>query len=270
MKQKMVFLGGGNMAEALLQGILRSKIVAPADVVVTDIRHERLDDLEQRFGVQGTTDNAAALVGATEVWLCVKPQQMTELLRPLAGIAPSALYISIAAGVPTAKIEAALGGVARVVRVMPNTPALVGEGAAGVAAGAHATSVDCERVCALMRCVGQASMVAEDGLHAVTALSGSGPAYVFYLVEAMLRAASGLDTDAAQAREWVVQTIIGAGKLLQASPDDTPETLRLRVTSKGGTTAAAIAAFDAQGVSEGLVNGVLAAAARSRELAAGA
>ena len=248
MNRKMVFLGGGNMAEALLQGILAAGQVRPSEVTVTDVRPERLRELEQRFGVTGTTDNAAALVGAHEVWLCVKPQQMTELLTPLAGIAPKALYISIAAGVTTRRIENALGGELRVVRVMPNTPALVGEGAAGIAAGSFAAADDVARVGELMRCVGNAVVVEEDGLHAVTALSGSGPAYVFYLVEAMLRAAIELGADPLQARDLVVQTVIGAGKLMQASPGDSAETLRLRVTSKGGTTAAAIAAFEADGV----------------------
>lgn len=270
MKHKMVFLGGGNMAEALVQGILAAGELAPADVVVTDVRPERLAELEGRFGVHTSLDNAQALQGAEEVWLCVKPQQMTELLTPLAGIAPEALYISIAAGVPTARIETALGGVARVVRVMPNTPALVGAGAAGVAGGSFATGKDVERVCALMRCVGTADVVSEDGLHAVTALSGSGPAYVFYLVEAMLRAGATLGVEPRQARDLVVQTLLGAGKLLQASPDASPETLRLRVTSKGGTTAAAIAAFEDAGVGAGIETGVHAAANRSRELAAGA
>ncbi len=268
MNASMVFLGGGNMAEALLHGILRAGDRRPSEIVVTDVRPERLQELAARFGVGVTTDNAAAVEGASEVWLCVKPQQMEELLAPLAGRLGGALVISIAAGIPTGRIEAALGPGPRVVRVMPNTPALVGEGAAGIAGGATATPADLGRVSTLLGCVGGGVVVAEDDLHAVTALSGSGPAYVFYLVEAMLAAAAELGFDAAAARSLVLRTVTGAGKLLEVS-GETPETLRARVTSKGGTTAAAIAAFDAAGVAEGLREGVRAAAARSRELAEG-
>jgi len=266
MADKMVFIGGGNMAEALLHGILESGQAAPDQTVVTDVRPERLRELKDRFGVSTEEDNRRAVQGATVIWLCVKPQQMDDVLAHLKGAAPEALYISIAAGVPTARMETSLGDGPRVVRVMPNTPALVQAGAAGISPGRRATDEDVARVDALMKCVGKTVVVPENDLHAVTALSGSGPAYVFYLVEALLAAAEELGLEAEQARTLVVQTVNGAGRLLEESGQPASE-LRRRVTSKGGTTAAALAAFEAAGVGRGLTRGALAAAQRSRELA---
>lgn len=263
---KMTFVGGGNMAEALLSGMLEAGEVTADGVTVTDIREERLAELRERFGVHTSADNATAVADANMVWLCVKPQQMEAVVGPLAGQAPGALFVSIAAGVATGTIEQLLGEGTRVARVMPNTPALVGEGAAGIAGGRLATREDVERVRTLMSCVGKAVVGAEVDLHAVTALSGSGPAYVFYLVEAMLRGAVAEGLDGDQARDLAVQTVIGAGRLLEETGLSASE-LRRRVTSKGGTTAAALAVFETEGVGEGLTQGVRAAAARSRELA---
>lgn len=266
---KITFIGGGNMAEALLKGILDGGDVEASSVTVTDIRGDRLSELARTYGVNTSTDNGEAVRNAREVWLCVKPQLMKEVLEPIRGMAsPEAVYVSIAAGVSIATIEAVTDMNARVVRVMPNTPALVREGAAGLAAGSMATEEDLELVKSRMTRVGKAVVVSERDLHAVTALSGSGPAYVFYLVEAMLAGAAELGLDPAQARELAVQTVIGAGKLLEASADS-PSELRERVTSKGGTTAAALAAFEEAGVGRGVTAGVLAAAARSNELADG-
>jgi pyrroline-5-carboxylate reductase len=266
MNEKMTFIGGGNMAEALIQGILASGLAAAESVWVTDIREERLTGLQEKLGVCTTTDNAEAVRGAETVWLCVKPQQMVEVLQSLQGAAPNALYVSIAAGVTTSTLEKALGGGVRVVRVMPNTPALVQAGAAGISAGSLATDEDVQQVETLMGSVGKTVVVPESDLHAVTALSGSGPAYVFYLVESMLKAAESFELDPEKARELVVQTIIGSGKLLQESGLPAAE-LRARVTSKGGTTFAATETFTAHGVDQGVIAGVFAAAERSRELA---
>ncbi len=263
----LTFVGGGNMAEALIKGVL-SAGTDPASVTVTDVREERLQELADQYGVQTSTDNTAAVQGAEEVWLCVKPQQMAEVLKPLAGMAPEALFVSIAAGVTTTQLEQWLGEQTRTIRVMPNTPALVCEGAAGIAAGLHATSGDVERVHARMSAVGMAVVVKEEDLHALTALSGSGPAYIFYVVEALLQGATDLGLEAEQARSLAIQTVIGAGRLMEETGLP-PAELRARVTSNGGTTAAALAAFEAAGVGEGITAGVRAAAGRSRELAEG-
>ena len=255
------------MAEALLKGILETGDVAASSITVTDLREDRLRELKDAYGVQTSTDNGEAVKEADEVWLCVKPQGLLEVAADVYPAAPpEALFVSIAAGVSTPSLEKVMGVNARVVRVMPNTPALVCEGAAGIAGGSLATEVDVEQVKARMACVGKAVVVTEEDLHAVTALSGSGPAYVFYLVEAMLRGALELNLDPDQARELAVQTVIGAGKLLEETGLP-PSELRERVTSKGGTTAAALAAFEEAGVGKGLTSGVLAAAKRSQELA---
>ena len=266
---KIVFLGAGNMAEALCKGILAAGIRAPDEVMLTDIRAERLAELSARYGVRTTKDNAAAVAGAGMVFLCVKPQQMSDVLGALsaAGVeVAEPLWVSIAAGVATELIEARLGGGVRVVRVMPNTPALVTQGAAGIAAGSLARGDDLAAVQEIMESVGTCVTVTEADLHAVTAISGSGPAYVFYLVEAMLRGAASMGFDAEMARDLAIQTVTGAAALLLES-GEAPEALRAKVTSKGGTTAAAVAAFDAAGVGAGLTAGVQAAAYRSRELA---
>jgi pyrroline-5-carboxylate reductase len=266
MSGKTVFIGGGNMAEALFSGMLSAGKLKSADVVVTDIREERLQELMNTYGVQTTRQNTEAVEDAAVIWLCVKPQQMAEVLLPLKGMIGGALVVSIAAGVTIGKIEALLGGNVRVVRVMPNTPALVKSGMAGFAAGSLAGEQDLQTVKSALECVGKAILVPESDLHAVTALSGSGPAYVFYLIEAMLNAAEDLGVDPVKSRELVLQTVVGAGKLMEETGLDADE-LRKRVTSKGGTTAAALSCFDEKGVGDGIIAGTLAAAARSRELA---
>lgn len=266
MSHKTVFIGGGNMAEALLSGMLSAGVVRPESVVVTDIRTERLSELEAAYGVKTTMDNRQAVSGAGEIWLCVKPQQMAEVLTGLQGLAPEARWVSIAAGLTTPQLEGWLGGGVRMVRVMPNTPALVKCGIAGVAPGSLAVEADVQAVKAALECVGKAVVLAEADLHAVTALSGSGPAYIFYLIEALLAAGEELGLRPEVARELVLQTVMGAGRLMEETGLDAAE-LRQRVTSKGGTTFAAIESFEAAGVGAGITLGALAAAKRSRELA---
>jgi len=267
MNGTLVFIGAGNMAEALLQGILSAGLWRPEDICLTDVRPERLAELRARFGVKTSTDNIRAVRSAAVIFLCVKPQQIQDILASLKGEGGGALWVSIAAGVTLGTLEHLLGEGGRVVRVMPNTPALVQCGAAGYCGGTFATEPDLLVVQRCLESVGTAVRVSEPDLHAVTALSGSGPAYVFYLVEAMLRAGASLGMAPETARDLVIQTVKGAAELMSAQPEVSPGELRERVTSKGGTTAAALAAFEALGVGEGLTRGVLAAAARSVELA---
>lgn len=265
---KLVFLGAGNMAEALIKGLIAQGVVSADRIVATDVRPERLDELRARYGIGTSTDNAAAVAGADAVVLAVKPQQMAEVLAGIRAALPAAaLVISIAAGKKAAMIETALGGTARVVRVMPNTPALVGAGASAVAAGRHATDADLTLSERLLGAVGLVVRVAEDRMDAVTALSGSGPAYVFHLAESMLEAAARMGLDPAVAKQLTVQTIAGAAKLMAESAEP-PSVLRERVTSKGGTTAAALAVLGERGVHPAVVDALQAACARSRELSA--
>jgi pyrroline-5-carboxylate reductase len=265
--KKLAFIGGGNMAEALIKGLLAAGRVPPGHVVVSDVRGDRLKELERLYGVRTEQDNARAVEGCDAVVLAVKPQQFDEVLSGLKAVANrfNPLMISIAAGVPTVRIEQVLGAATRVVRVMPNTPALVGRGAAALCAGSRAGAADMDLAEEILSAVGIAVRVDEKDMDAVTAVSGSGPAYVFVLMEAMEQVAREHDMDAQQARALVIQTVEGAAALYRAS-DVGPAELRQRVTSPGGTTAATLESFQQQGVYEALVYGIHKAAERSREL----
>jgi pyrroline-5-carboxylate reductase len=264
----LAFIGAGNMAEALVKGIAGSGFCPPSAITVTDTRAERLDYFRSAFAVNATHDNLAAAKAADVIVLSVKPQVMSAVLAELKDANHKALYVSIAAGTTAATIERGLGGQSRVVRVMPNTPALVGAGASAVCAGSHATDDDVEVTCTLMSSVGLVVRVKEAEMDAVTALSGSGPAYVFHLMEAMLEAAKRMGLEAEAARTLAYATVAGAAKLAQESPDS-PGTLRERVTSKGGTTAAALGVMGERGVFDATVDAILAACRRSQELSRG-
>ncbi len=267
--ERIVFIGAGNMAEALARGLLGARAAKPQDLFVTDVAPARLAHFRERYGIAGGTDNAAAARTAAALVLAVKPQTMAEVCRGLAGaLERDPLVVSIAAGVPTARIEEWLGGAPRVVRAMPNTPALVGAGVAALAPGRRATPEDLARAERLLGAVGAVVRVEEAAMDAVTAVSGSGPAYVFYLAEAMRSAAERLGLTPEVARTLVERTIAGAGRLLSES-GAAPEELRRRVTSKGGTTEAAVGVLDARGVRAAIEEAVAAAAARSREMARG-
>ncbi|MCX6995823.1 MAG: pyrroline-5-carboxylate reductase [Kiritimatiellaeota bacterium] len=269
MKGDLVFIGAGNMAEALLQGVLRGGRWPKARLVLTDIAAERRAYMARTFGVRVLADNAAAVCGAQLVVLAVKPQVLLAVLADLRpALPPDALVLSIAAGVPTAKIEAALGGVARVVRAMPNAPALVGCGAAAICAGRHAAARDLGAAEQVLGAAGLVVRVPEQDMDAVTALSGSGPAYVFYLMEAMLEAARRMGLAEATAQQLVYATVKGSAELIMQDGLP-PQELRRRVTSAGGTTAAAIAVTDRRQVMAALVEAILAAQRRAGELARG-
>ncbi len=264
---KIVFIGAGNMAEAIVAGIVKQRVVAAADVCVTDISEERLKHFESTYGVSSSTDNAAAVAQADAIVLSVKPQVFPSVWPAIEGaLKADAVVVSIMAGIPSKKIAG--GKPIRVVRVMPNTPALVGEGAAGVAAGEFATEADLAIAEKLMGAVGLAVRVLEEELDAVTALSGSGPAYVFYLLEGMLAAAEQMGLEMGISRDLALATVIGAAKLMQETGENAGE-LRRKVTSKGGTTHAAITTMEERGVKDAVIAALLAAQSRSKELANG-
>jgi pyrroline-5-carboxylate reductase len=265
MESKVVFIGAGNMAEAIVSGMVAANFCASEKIIMTDVRPERLADLEKEYGVSTSTDNSV-VKDAEIILLAVKPQVLADVL---AGIAPvlrkETLVISIAAGIPTSKIENLLGGTRRVVRVMPNTPALVGQGASALAAGANADEADLEVVESILGCVGITVRVEENEIDAVTALSGSGPAYVFYLIEGMLAAAEKMGLDKNTARKLALKTVEGSARLMEDS-GEAADVLRAKVTSKGGTTEAAIRSLDESGVKEAVVQALLVAQKRSVEL----
>lgn len=264
-KRRIVFIGAGNMAEALVKGLLKAGVSA-ARIAVTDVRSERLDYFRATFGVTALAENAQAAREADIVVLAVKPQQFSEVLPALSAAVDRALFVSIAAGITTARIERALGPSARVVRVMPNTPALVGAGISALCAGSRAAADDLAVAETLLRAVGATVRVEERLMDAVTAVSGSGPAYVFRVMEALEAAAIAQGLAPEQARILVVATVAGAGQLA-ASSGRAPSELREQVTSKGGTTEAALKVLDARDVTGAFSDAVAAAARRARELA---
>jgi len=262
----IAILGGGKIGEALLSGLLRGERTA-ADIVVSEKHQERAGYLVDTFGVQ-VVDVAAAVAHASTLILAVKPQDIDTLLAEVAmTIGSRHLVVSVAAGVTTAHIERALPEGVAVVRCMPNTPALVDEAMTAVAAGGHADDEHVAVAESLLRSVGRVVRVPEGQLDAVTALSGSGPAYFFYLVEAMIDAGILLGLPRTLAAELIVQTAVGAATMLRDSGEH-PVQLREAVTSPGGTTIAAIRELEVHGVRAAILAAIEAAALRSRELGA--
>jgi pyrroline-5-carboxylate reductase len=262
----IAFIGAGNMGEALIRGLLAGQAIAASHIIATDVRAERRDFLVKTFGVRAIDDNVEAVKAADIVVLAVKPQQVGEVLAGFkSAMSSEKLVISIAAGVTAARIERELGEGTRVMRVMPNTPALVGAGAAGVAKGAHATEDDQATAELILGAVGISVRVEEKFIDAVTALSGSGPAYVFYVTEAMTKAGVAAGLDETLAKKLARQTVYGAAKLLVESGEQ-PETLRRKVTSPGGTTEAALKVMTDRKLVDIFAEAMQAAEKRSREL----
>jgi pyrroline-5-carboxylate reductase len=255
------------MGETLLATVLAAG-QAPADVVVAEKNADRAEHLRATHGVD-VTDLEAAVAGASVVFVVVKPQDVAIALEHIGSlIDPSATVVSFAAGVRLGAFEAALAPGTAVLRVMPNTPALVGEGMFGVSVGAAAGPEQVALVTRLLEPGGKVVVIDEAQQDILTAVSGSGPAYVFYLAEAMTAGGVEGGLDPETARILTTQTILGAAKLLADSDVDATE-LRRRVTSPNGTTAEAIATFDDRSVTDAIIAGVLAAARRSKELSGG-
>jgi len=260
----IAFIGGGNMAGALIGGLVRAG-TPPAGIVVIEPFEAQRDKLRQAHGVVAQAAADARLAAAGTVVWAVKPQLFAEAAAPCAPFIGGALQVSVMAGVRSAAIAKASGS-ARVVRSMPNTPALIGRGIAGLFAAEGVTAQERASVEALFAPTGATLWVArEEDLDAVTALSGSGPAYVFYVLEAMVQAGTELGLSAAQSRQLALATFAGAAALAAASAE-TPQTLRAQVTSKGGTTHAAITTLDDSGVKDAFVRALHAAAVRADEL----
>ena len=262
---KIAFIGGGNMANAIIGGLLQQG-ASPADLRVAEIDPDARERIAATLGVVAVASGAEAAEGAECLILAVKPQQMRPAVAAVSAACVDAIVVSIAAGIRTADLSRWLGGHDRIVRVMPNTPALIRSGISAAFALPGVTASDREAVHGLLAAVGQVLWVDDEGkLDAVTALSGSGPAYAFYLIEAMQEAARKLGFDAAAARTLSVHTVLGAAKLAEASPE-TAAVLRERVTSKGGTTQRALEVLESRGAKAAFVEAIEAAAVRSREL----
>ena len=262
---KMIaFIGGGNMASAIIGGLIKSGRAADS-ILVVDPGEAQRATLRAEFNVRALAAADASLAAASLLVWAVKPQFFKAAAAPCAAHVGAALHLSVMAGIRSDAIARATGA-ARIVRSMPNTPALIGRGIAGLYAREAVTAADRAAVEAVLAPTGQTLWVAHEAdLDAVTALSGSGPAYVFYFIEAMTQAALDMGLSAAQGRQLALATFAGATALAQGSSDP-PEVLRERVTSKGGTTHAALLALDASGVKAAIVAAVRAAQRRAREL----
>lgn len=268
MTHELGIIGAGNMAEAIVRGILRAGLFQPAQIIAADVAAPRRELFTKDLGVRAVEDNATAARHSSRLLLSVKPQQVQSALAGIGMVLdPQTRVISIMAGISTRFIETHLGAGAPwcVIRAMPNTPMLVGEGMAGICAGAHATPDDVADAKKLFEAAATVIEVTEDKMDAVTAVSGSGPAYFFYFVEHMIRAAKSLGLTPDQAKTLALKTAAGAAKMLVTSPD-TPQELRRKVTSPGGTTQAAITHLEQHQSGEIFAQAIAAAAKRSKEL----
>ncbi|MCH7337506.1 pyrroline-5-carboxylate reductase [Acinetobacter sp. NIPH 2699] len=265
LNQNICFIGGGNMAQALIGGLL-SRGLPTTRITVSDPVEQIRQILEEK-GIQTTTDNVDAVKEADVVVLAVKPQVLATVLQPLKGLLSDKLVISIIAGAEIQTISNLIGGSERIVRVMPNTPALVQTGAHGIYASAAVGAKDRELTSQILAATGLTIWVDNEAqIDAVTAVSGSGPAYFFYLMESMIRAGKNLGLDEKVATALTLQTALGAAQMAITS-SNSPAELRKNVTSPNGTTQAALEVFDRAQISQNIQAALAAAQKRSHELA---
>lgn len=265
--KKIAFLGGGKMAEALISGFIKGGLISPASITASDIDAKRRAHLKKKYGVRIVPDAVSAVERADVVILAVKPQQLEGLLSEVGSfVGAKALVVSIAAGITTGWIEKFLKTGTPVIRTMPNTPAMLGRGATGIAKGSSAKDSHVALAKRLFATVGKTGVFPEDLIDSVTAVSGSGPAYVFYVSEILKEAAVELGLDDRAADDFARQTILGAGEMLFRFRDVPASELRRNVTSPGGTTEAALKSLEEQGFKEILKSAVKRARDRAREL----
>jgi pyrroline-5-carboxylate reductase len=264
--KKIAFIGSGNMAQSIISGAVKAAIVNPENIICNDIVQDKLDLLKKEYGVSVFADKKEAVSKADVIFLAVKPQNMLQVIceiKPF--VRKGYLIISIAAGITTKFIEETLGMEIAVVRAMPNTPALMGAGAAALCAGRFSSDGDLQTAREIFSAVGILRVISEKEFDAVTALSGSGPAYVFYLCELMQQAGEKLGLDVQTAKDFAVQTVYGAGKMLAKTGIDA-QTLRQNVTSPNGTTQAALEYFKSHNLSDTVFEAMRQAVLRSKEL----
>jgi pyrroline-5-carboxylate reductase len=270
MQHELAILGAGNMAEAIARSLLNAGIFQASQVIATDVSAQRRELFQKQLGIRAIENNADAVRDVGIILLSVKPQHLKDVLGSIATASRrDVLVISIAAGISSGFIEQNLGSgnAWRIIRSMPNTPMLIGEGMVAIAAGRHAREEDLVAARRIFAAGATVIELTEDKIDAVTALSGSGPAYFFYLVEQMVQAGVNLGLAPHEAHVLATRTALGAGRMLTAS-QESPQELRRKVTSPGGTTQAAIETMEAKGVGPAIVAAVQRAAARSRELGA--
>lgn len=263
------FIGAGNMAEAMIRGLVRGGHVPAAKIAASGPRRERLDELAREYGIEVSTDNREIVRRCGIVVLAVKPQIVDKVLREVGDqLREGSLLVSICAGIDTEAIEEGIAAGVRVVRAMPNTPALVGAGATAIAPGKLASETDLATARALFDAVGITVVLDESHLDAVTGLSGSGPAYIFLILEALADAGVKVGLSRRNAQRLAAQTVMGSAKLLLET-DEHPGKLKDMVTSPGGTAIAGLHTLEEGGLRTTLINAVETATKRARELGRG-
>lgn len=278
LNKKIGFIGAGNMGEAMIKGLIESGLCEPSEIWASDVREARLRQLNDAYKINVTEENTKILDEADILVLAVKPQDMDGVLQGMASTFPRTikgvkLFISIAAGFPIKRIEGHLyttldensKGLLPIVRVMPNAPALVLAGMAVMAGNQYAKESDLSQARMILEAIGKVIELQEEDLDAVTALSGSGPAYIFYVIEALVEAGTGLGLRPSHALSLTLETIKGSVKLLEET-GEAAASLRKKVTSKGGTTEAALSVMERHKVKTHLIEAIRAAARRSQEL----
>lgn len=264
--KRIAFIGAGNMAEALIRGIVASKQVRALSIIASDVSKSRLDHISRQVGVKSSSDNKAAIKGASIIFIAVKPNMVDTVLAELGGLISSdQLVISIAAGVTISRIEKQLTNKVPVIRAMPNTPALVLEGATAISPGSYVQQSQIILAQQLLSAVGKVVVVTESLMDAVTGLSGSGPAYIFMVIESLADAGVKEGLSREVAITLAAQTVLGAAKMVIETGDH-PAALKDKVASPGGTTIAGIAALETAGLRKALMHAVTAATHRSKEM----
>ena len=265
-EEKIGFIGIGNMGEALLRGIIVSKLISPNLMYASDVDTKKLGKLSDELGINALEDNPKLVEICDIILLAVKPDIVKVVLPQVSdSFSRPKWIISIAAGISTAIIESFLSSETPVVRVMPNTPAMVGEGMSAISAGSHANDDHLSKTKQIFSAVGKAIIVQEKLMDVVTALSGSGPAYVFLIIEALTDAGVQLGLSRSDASLMATQTVLGSSKMVLET-NEHPAVLKNRVTSPGGTTAAGLYELEKNGIRSAIIDAVIAAANRSKQL----
>ena len=264
--KRMAFIGAGNMAEALVKGLVASRKINRQDVAISARRPERAQQVAQRYGVRAAADNDSCVQGASIVVVAVKPQVLAKVVSDAAEAIPSdALIISVAAGVTTGALESILKPAARVIRSMPNAAAMVGQSATAITAGSRAGAADIDVARSIFEAVGRVVVVDEVHLDAVTGLSGSGPAYIFLIIEALADAGVKVGLSREVALQLAAQTLLGSAHMLLETGEH-PGRLKDQITSPGGTAIAGLHTLEAGGLRTTLINAVEVATRRAQEL----
>ena len=254
------------MGEALLGGLLKAKLTKPENIIAADIREERLNQVHEKWGVKTTTDNIEAVKFADVIVLCIKPQTIGDIFKQITGVVrPEQLIISIVAGIPTRTINKALGQNNPVVRVMPNIPAVVDEAASGICLGKYAGDNDKQIAVKIFEAVGEVEIVYESQLDVITGLSGSGPAYIYMIIEALTDGGVMMGLPRDVATRLATQTVLGSAKLVRETAIH-PAVLKDQVTTPGGTTILAIKELEESGLRSMLIRAVETATRKSQEL----